>query len=241
MQKLVDRLRSPALVFRIVGGLAVIAAWNSPAEQQFLWATEEAVGAPVDRIMRPNPATYQAAVEHVQHYGWHQGAGLVLDHHGERLAVAWHTQRVEGVDGDVDVDHFLVVLARSSFFPQIANDARSATSCDTRHVVLRATYEAGIDSGMPSGVTTVAVDYRKRIGRNISLARHTATPPLSQKDLVALVNLSPRVKIGRSQLSDWERGRYEIGHEVLERIAEVTGTPGAPDIGWFYNRHEGER
>jgi transcriptional regulator with XRE-family HTH domain len=64
---------------------------------------------------------------------------------------------------------------------------------------------------------------RKRIGRNITIARAV----MSQETLAALVG------VGRPRVSEWEKGTYRPNDYHLERIAEELGR----SVGWFYIDH----
>jgi transcriptional regulator with XRE-family HTH domain len=69
-------------------------------------------------------------------------------------------------------------------------------------------------------------DTRENIRRNLIAARHAAG--LSQKALAEAVGAH------RTQVVEWEAGRYRVSNTYLDRIAEATGrTPG-----WFLDPHE---
>lgn len=70
------------------------------------------------------------------------------------------------------------------------------------------------------------VDYRRRVGENIVLARSLAD--------VSGNWLAKRADISRARLSDYEHGRIEPSHRTLRRVAAALGRP----LGWFYDPHD---
>ena len=72
-------------------------------------------------------------------------------------------------------------------------------------------------------------DLRLLVGHNIVLARHLAD--LSQSEAAR------RLRIPRTRLADWERGRYKPNDRNLSLIADVVGQ----EFAWFYvERRDGE-
>jgi transcriptional regulator with XRE-family HTH domain len=70
-------------------------------------------------------------------------------------------------------------------------------------------------------------DTRENIRRNLITARHDAG--LSQRALAEAVGAH------RTQVVEWEAGKYRVSDTYLDRIAEATGhTPG-----WFLDAHDG--
>lgn len=231
MQQLVDRFDDPAYAVRADPKLT-IDAWNHAIEQALGWTAKEAVGRPAIERLRPTIGRQSRArrVESLRRHGWWVGRTVLLDRDEREVAfdgMCYPTWQGEEL-------RFVTVLRRlvtTSIFPQIAETVKSTTPEQIRHVVL-----AGIDRTGHDGATShdmSAVDNRKLVGHNIRVARDAiADPPLRQEQL------ADRLGVLRHQLSDWERGRFRPRDETLERIAEICGVPGAPEIGWFFNSHD---
>ena len=74
--------------------------------------------------------------------------------------------------------------------------------------------------------TEPMIDLKDLVAHNIVLARHLAG--LSQ------VQLAKQMKIERTQLADWERGRFKPNDRNLQKIAGEVGQ----SFSWFYDAHE---